>query len=117
MVVEVAVKVGAVTSATVTVELHVAVLPEASRTVNVIVFAPKLLQLKLVLLSESIKLPVAVQLSVEPLLTSGTVKMALPELFKLSVAFLHTAVGATLSLTVMVKLHGLLVFPLASATV
>ena len=107
---------GKIRSATVTVALHVELFPAASRTVSTTVFAPRLVQLKLDLLIEVTKLPCAVQLSHEPSLTSATVRVAAPDAFKFIVAALQVAVGGSLSVTVTVKLQGLLLLLLASLT-
>ena len=110
----VAVITGGVLSATVTVDVHVLWLFAASFTVITTVLAPLFVQLKLVLLRVMIRLPDAVQLSDEPLFTSDTASVAIPEPFRLMVAFLQVATGGTLSETVTVKLHRMLVFPLVS---
>jgi hypothetical protein len=114
---DVAVIVGAILSITVTVALQVLWLPEASLNFTKTVFSPLLEQLKLVLLSIMIKLPEAVQLSVDPSLTSAEVNVAIPELFRDMVAGLQLAVGARLSKMVIVKEHGLLVLFAASLAV
>ncbi len=72
-------------SSTVMIDVHVLVLPAASLTVRVTVLDPILEQLKVVLLSVRIRLPSAVQLSEEPLLTWAVVSVACPELFSVSV--------------------------------
>jgi len=108
---------GAVLSTTVTVLLQVLEFPAASRTVITTVLGPLLAQVKLLLLSERMRLPEAVQLSVDPLLTSDARSVAFPVPSRTSVLFLQMATGASFSRTVTVKLQGLLVFPLASVAV
>jgi hypothetical protein len=103
---------GAMLSTTVTVVLQVAVLPEASVTVNTTVLAPLFVQSKLDLDALNEK----VQLSDEPLLISAVVIDAVPEAFKYTVAGLQSATGAMLSTTVTVVLQ-VAVLPEASVTV
>ena len=83
----VAVMVGARLSTTVIVAVQVPMLPAASLTVRVTVLAPMLEQLKLVLLRVRIRLPAAVQLSDDPLLTCAVVNVACPEAFRVRVTF------------------------------
>jgi hypothetical protein len=116
-VVAVAVMVGARLSTTVTVALQVLMLPAASLTVRVTVLFPMLEQLKLVLLRVSIRLPAAVQLSDDPLLTCAVVKVACPDAFKVRVTGWQTATGGVLSVTVTLKVQGLLTLFDASRTV
>ena len=66
---------GATLSCTVTVELQVDVLPLLSVTVKVTVLAPTLEQLKLVLEATKEAIP---QASLDPLLISAAVMVALP---------------------------------------
>jgi hypothetical protein len=98
---------GKMMSETVTVALQVLLFPAASFTVITTVFEPLFVQLKLVLLSVIIKLPDAVQLSLDPSFTSLAVKVAIPDEFKYMVAALQTAVGGVLSATVTVNEHEL----------
>src|ERR1039458_3144175 len=69
---------GGMVSFTVTVAVAVDELPLASLTVRVTVFAPRLLQVKVVWLRLSTRLAAAVQLSEEPLLTWAAVMVTLP---------------------------------------
>ena len=78
----VAVNVGAMLSATVTVASQLPVFPEASRTVSVTVWSPRSEQLNVLLLRVYTRLPCAVQLSDDPLFISAAVSVAVPELFK-----------------------------------
>ena len=66
---------GAILSSTVTVAVLLALLPFTSSTVNVTVFAPKFVQLKLVLSKLIVLMP---QLSLEPLLMFAVVMLAAP---------------------------------------
>ncbi len=104
---------GAILSTTVTVAVQLSVLPLASPTVKVTVFAPRLEQLKLLGLTESEVTP---QLSVLLLLINAAVTLPLPLAFKLTVRFRQIALGAMLSLTVTVAVQ-LSVLPAASPTV
>ena len=104
---------GLVVSAMVMVALAVALFPFTSVMVNTTLFAPMLLQLKLVF-DKLIEL--MLQLSLEPLFTCEAVTLAVPELFKYKVKFCATAVGLVVSRTNTLKLAEC-VFDEASVTV
>ena len=74
-------------SSTVTVEVHVDELPAASVTVKVTVLGPISEQLNAAGATDRFRLPLAVQLSEDPLLTWPAVMEALPEPFRVTVRF------------------------------
>ena len=82
--------------------MQVAEFPFTSVTVSVTVLAPTLLQSKVFGLTAKDAIP---QLSVEPPSTSAAVILALPEASSCTVIFWHTAVGASVSFTVTLKLQ------------
>jgi hypothetical protein len=108
------VKVGAVTSRTVTSATQMLVLPAPSVTVSVTLFSPRFEQLKLVLLAANVS--VAGQLSVDPPLICAVVMDAVPAAFRSITTSLQTAVGACSSFTVTVKAQ-VAVLPAASVPV
>ena len=89
-------------SCTVTVEVHVAVLPLKSVTVRVTIFAPTLAQVNAFGEAENEAMP---QLSVEPPSMSVPVIDALPVASKFTSMFLHIATGFSSSVTFTLKLH------------
>ena len=93
---------GRTVSITVTVPVHVEVLPLLSVTVKVTVLAPTLAQVKLEGLTDSVAMP---QASVEPLLTWAAVTLTVPDAFRYLVMFLQLATGRTVSNTVTVALQ------------
>ena len=103
--------VGGSLSWTVTVAVHWLLLPSMSLTVKVTVFPPKSLHPKLLGLTERL----AEQLSEEPSSTSFAVIVAVLPL-RLTVVGLQEAVGGSLSSTVTVAVHWLLL-PSMSLTV
>ena len=106
---------GAVTSKTVTVAVHCAVLPESSVTVSVTVFAPTSAHVKLV--CESVRLATP-QLSALPLFTCAAVTVAAPDAFRFTVTSWHNAVGSRLSTTVTTASHvAVLLFPSVTVNV
>src|SRR5438445_13524339 len=88
--------VGGVTSFTVTVAVQDDLLPQASVTVSVTVFAPTFEQSKLLLSMANVTLP---QVSLLPLSISLAAIVAWPDAFKFTVMFLHLASGAVVSTT------------------
>ena len=92
--------VGAVLSSIITVVEHVSVLPDASVTVKVTVFAPIIVQSKSVMSIAVVSIP---QLSVEPLFISVAVIDAFPVASRAIVnGDTQLAVGFVLSSTVIV---------------
>jgi hypothetical protein len=91
--------VGGILSTTVTVAWHEAELLAASFTVSVTVFGPLLAQVNVLGVTVREVIP---QLSVLPPSTSEPVTDALPLASSATVAFLQTAVGGVVSLTVKV---------------
>ena len=89
-----AVIVGTIMSVTVTVALAVCTFPLLSVTVSTTAFAPKFVQLKLVLFTLKFAM---VQLSVEALSTSAADMVAEPEPFRLMVMFFALATGLVVS--------------------
>jgi hypothetical protein len=105
--------VGFTVSETVTVDVHVDVLPLRSVTVIVTVFAPIFAQVKLFGLTAKLAKP---QPSLELLLTANESIVIVPLLFNRTVMFLQIATGATVSNTVTVDVR-VAVFPFTSVTV
>ena len=97
----------------VTVAVQELTFPLVSVTVNVTAFAPILAQLKVVLLATKLAIP---QLSVELLLMSAAVILAVPSVFKFTEMFLQIAVGNVSSSTVTICIQ-VAVFPEASVAV
>ena len=106
--------VGGVASATVTVALQVLVLPCPSFTVSVTVFMPMLLQVKV--LGEMLPRLTVPQLSLDRLLTSAAVMLAVPPAPRFLTKSRHKALGAIWSATVTVAVQ-VPVLPLAPVTV
>ena len=104
---------GAVTSSTVTMAVQLLLFPFTSVTVSTTMFSPTLLQSKVTI---SMEISATPQLSLLPPSTSAAVIEALPFASSGMVIFSHTAIGASTSVTVMVKLQ-LLTFPFTSVTV
>ncbi len=93
--------VGLVLSAIVMVALAVALFPFTSVTVSTTLFAPTLLQLKLVLDKPNVPI---LQLSLEPLFTCEAATLTVPDPFKYKVKFCAMAVGLVVSRTNTLKL-------------
>src|SRR5467141_3061346 len=97
--------VGAASSTTVTVALPLLLLPLASRAVSVTVLAPKFEQLNVLLLMLRTRLPLAVQLSEQPLFTEDAVMAQLPVPSRWTVISWHRMIGGVVSCTVTVKVQ------------
>src|SRR5690606_16024054 len=104
---------GAVTSSTVTMAVQEETLPFTSVTVKITLLSPTLEQSKV---SISIEILATPHWSVLPASTSLATMLALPNSSNWMVMFWQTATGASLSTTVMIKLH-VLVFPFTSVAV
>jgi hypothetical protein len=104
---------GGVMSNTSTLAVQLELLPLPSVMVKVTVLAPRLAQVKLLGETDAEKV---VQLSLEPSPTTDAPKLPFPVAFKVTVAFVHTAVGAILSCTVTTA-EQVLTLPLTSVTV
>src|SRR5690606_3625608 len=104
---------GAVTSSTVTIAVQLLVLPFTSVAVRVTLLSPTLLQSKM---SMSIEMFATPHWSVLPPSTSAATIPALPNSSNCMVMFWQTATGASVSITVMVKLQ-VLTFPFTSVAV
>ena len=94
-----AIATGAVTSCTVTVAVPVFTFPLLSVTVNVTVFAPKLVQVNVLGETVTVAIPHA---SLDPLSICEAVILAFPELFNCIVKFCVITTGLTVSITVTV---------------
>jgi hypothetical protein len=103
--------VGALMSFKFTTALQVAMLPDASVALSITVLLPTLEQLNVPGVVVSVKL----QLSVLPLLMTEGIKVAVPLVPRMRVAFLHNILGGVTSLTVTLKEQEA-VWPLAAVT-
>src|SRR5712664_591712 len=90
---------GGVSSTTVTVALPLLLLPLASLAVSVTVLAPTFEQLNVLLLMLRTRLPLAVQLSVQPPFTEDAVMVHWPVPSRWTVIFWQTTFGGVVSCT------------------